>query len=69
MDQILLSGYFDRVPSHENGVCEVEEEPTAIAVVSAAEVESTEVEEQNVDPGPSSSPKSFCTNPDYKETA
>ncbi|XP_016888506.2 caprin-1b isoform X2 [Cynoglossus semilaevis] len=50
LDQILLSGYFDRVPSHENGVCEVEEEPAAIAVVSAAEVESTEVEEQNVDP-------------------
>uniref|UniRef100_A0A7N8XL42 Cell cycle associated protein 1b n=1 Tax=Mastacembelus armatus TaxID=205130 RepID=A0A7N8XL42_9TELE len=26
LDQILLSGYFDRVPSHQNGVCEEEEE-------------------------------------------
>uniref|UniRef100_A0A4W6CWX2 Cell cycle associated protein 1b n=1 Tax=Lates calcarifer TaxID=8187 RepID=A0A4W6CWX2_LATCA len=40
LDQVLLSGYFDRVPSHQNGVCEEEEEeePVAAAAVAAAAV-------------------------------
>uniref|UniRef100_A0A3Q3JG74 Caprin-1 dimerization domain-containing protein n=1 Tax=Monopterus albus TaxID=43700 RepID=A0A3Q3JG74_MONAL len=46
LDHILLSGYFDRVSSHQNGVCveEEEEEPAVAAELS-------EVEEQTVDPG------------------
>uniref|UniRef100_A0A3Q3J391 Cell cycle associated protein 1b n=1 Tax=Monopterus albus TaxID=43700 RepID=A0A3Q3J391_MONAL len=45
LDHILLSGYFDRVSSHQNGVCveEEEEEPAVAAELS-------EVEEQTVDP-------------------
>ncbi|KAL7402986.1 hypothetical protein ABVT39_022896 [Epinephelus coioides] len=56
LDQILLSGYFDRVPSHQNGVCEdeEEEEPASAAVAAAAAAaavaESSEAEEQTVDP-------------------
>lgn len=55
LDQVLLSGYFDRVPSHQNGVCEEEEEeePAAAAVTESSE-------EQTVDPGPNLSLKSFC---------
>lgn len=51
LDQVLLSGYFDRIPSHQNGVCEEEEdeEPASVAVPAAAE--SSEAEEQTVDPG------------------
>lgn len=66
MDQILLSGYFDRVPSHQNGVCEdeEEEEPASAAVAAAAAAaaaavaESSEAEEQTVDPGADHSLKS-----------
>ncbi|XP_034391409.1 caprin-1b isoform X2 [Cyclopterus lumpus] len=63
LDQALLSGYFDRVPSHQNGVCEEEEdeeeeEPaSAVAAVAAAAAtaseaaavvpESSEAEEQS----------------------
>ncbi|XP_026166547.1 caprin-1b isoform X2 [Mastacembelus armatus] len=36
LDQILLSGYFDRVPSHQNGVCEEEEEEEPAAAAAAA---------------------------------
>uniref|UniRef100_A0A8C3G033 Cell cycle associated protein 1b n=1 Tax=Cyclopterus lumpus TaxID=8103 RepID=A0A8C3G033_CYCLU len=40
LDQALLSGYFDRVPSHQNGVCEEEEdeeeEEPASAVAAVA---------------------------------
>lgn len=56
LDQVLLSGYFDRVPSHQNGVCEEEEEeePAAAAVTESSE-------EQTVDPGRNLSLKSFCT--------
>ncbi|XP_029952029.1 caprin-1-like isoform X4 [Salarias fasciatus] len=53
LDQVLLSGYFDRIPSHQNGVCEdeEEEEPAAAAAAAAAAVtESSEAEEQTVDP-------------------
>ncbi|XP_056137697.1 caprin-1b isoform X2 [Lampris incognitus] len=42
LDQILLSGYFDRVPTHQNGVCDEEEPPVV--------VESSEAEKQTVDP-------------------
>lgn len=61
LDQVLLSGYFDRVPAHQNGVCEEEEEESssaaaAVAVAAAATAavvaESSEAEEQTVDPGP-----------------
>uniref|UniRef100_A0A672ZTP5 Cell cycle associated protein 1b n=1 Tax=Sphaeramia orbicularis TaxID=375764 RepID=A0A672ZTP5_9TELE len=52
LDQVLLSGYFDRVPSHQNGVCEEEEEEEPVAAAAAAAVaESSEAEEQTVDPG------------------
>ncbi|XP_075945406.1 caprin-1b isoform X3 [Anarhichas minor] len=63
LDQVLLSGYFDRVPSHQNGVCEEEEEEeeeepasaVAAAVTAAAAAasapavaaESSEAEEQS----------------------
>ncbi|KAM4553541.1 caprin-1b isoform 3-T3 [Fundulus diaphanus] len=53
LDQVLLSGYFDRVPSHQNGVCEEEEEeePAAVAAAPATPVaESPEAEEPTVDP-------------------
>uniref|UniRef100_A0A672ZQI6 Cell cycle associated protein 1b n=1 Tax=Sphaeramia orbicularis TaxID=375764 RepID=A0A672ZQI6_9TELE len=47
LDQVLLSGYFDRVPSHQNGVCEEEEEEEPVAAAAAAAVaESSEAEEQ-----------------------
>lgn len=51
LDLVLLSGYFDRFPSHQNG-CEEEEdeEPVSAAVVALAE--SSEAEKQAVDPGP-----------------
>uniref|UniRef100_A0A665UFR8 Cell cycle associated protein 1b n=1 Tax=Echeneis naucrates TaxID=173247 RepID=A0A665UFR8_ECHNA len=68
LDQVLLSGYFDQVPLHQNGVCEEEEEeePAAVAVAAAAAAaaaaaESSEAEEQTVDPGPDYSLKSFCS--------
>ncbi|XP_047452716.1 caprin-1b isoform X1 [Mugil cephalus] len=48
LDQVLLSGYFDQVPSHQNGVCEEEEEEEPVAAATAA-AESSEAEEQNVD--------------------
>uniref|UniRef100_A0A3B3ZWC1 Uncharacterized protein n=1 Tax=Periophthalmus magnuspinnatus TaxID=409849 RepID=A0A3B3ZWC1_9GOBI len=38
LDQVLLSGYFDRVPSHQNGVCEEEEEEEPIAAAAVAEL-------------------------------
>uniref|UniRef100_A0AAQ5XRY4 Cell cycle associated protein 1b n=1 Tax=Amphiprion ocellaris TaxID=80972 RepID=A0AAQ5XRY4_AMPOC len=44
LDQVLLSGYFDRIPSHQNGVCEDEEEEEPAA--AAAVAESSEAEEQ-----------------------
>ncbi|XP_028304824.1 caprin-1b isoform X3 [Gouania willdenowi] len=48
LDQVLLCGYFDRIPAHQNGVCEDEEdeEPT----VPVATTEMSEAEEQTVDP-------------------
>ncbi|XP_076028189.1 caprin-1b isoform X2 [Genypterus blacodes] len=62
LDQVVLSGYFERVPSHQNGVCVEEEEeepaaaPTAAVAVTAASpspssalVESSEAEEQTVE--------------------
>lgn len=53
LDQVLLSGYFDRIASHQNGVCEEEEEeePAAVAAAVAPVAESSEAEEQTVDPG------------------
>uniref|UniRef100_A0A8C7XPN6 Cell cycle associated protein 1b n=1 Tax=Oryzias sinensis TaxID=183150 RepID=A0A8C7XPN6_9TELE len=34
LDQVLLSGYFDRIPSHQNGLCEEEEEEEEEVIVS-----------------------------------
>lgn len=52
LDQVLLSGYFDQTSSHQNGVCEEEEEDEPAAVAASAPVaESSEAEEQPVDPG------------------
>lgn len=48
LDQVLLSGYFDRVPSHQNGICEEEEEEEAVTAAAVAEL--SEAEEQPVDP-------------------
>lgn len=61
LDQVLLSGYFDQIPSHQNGVCEEEEdeEPASVAAAVAA-AESSEAEEQTVDPGPDHSLDSCC---------
>ncbi|KAM8861453.1 caprin-1b isoform 1-T1 [Synchiropus picturatus] len=57
LDQLLLSGYFDKTTAtHQNGVCEVEEEEreeaelvAAAAVSTASVTESSEAEEQPVD--------------------
>lgn len=52
LDQVLLSGYFDRIPSHQNGVCEEEEDEEPASAAVPAPAESSEAEEQTVDPGP-----------------
>uniref|UniRef100_A0A672ZU99 Cell cycle associated protein 1b n=1 Tax=Sphaeramia orbicularis TaxID=375764 RepID=A0A672ZU99_9TELE len=46
LDQVLLSGYFDRVPSHQNGVCEEEEEeePVITALLCPIDFLRTETE-------------------------
>lgn len=45
LDQVVQSGYFDRVPSHQNGVCveEEEEEPAAATTTTATAVASAAV--------------------------
>ncbi|XP_077451510.1 caprin-1b [Stigmatopora argus] len=62
LDQLLLSGYFDQLPTHQNGVCEEEHEdgegrageeaevevPAATSVTETV-AESSEAEEQPVD--------------------
>lgn len=48
LDQVLLSGYFDRVPSHQNGICEEEEEEEPVSAAAVAEL--SEAEEPPVDP-------------------
>ncbi|XP_017261290.1 caprin-1b isoform X3 [Kryptolebias marmoratus] len=51
LDQVLLSGYFDRIPSHQNGVCEEEEEEESVAAAAVAAVaETSEAEEQTAEP-------------------
>nr|XP_046249373.1 caprin-1b isoform X2 [Scatophagus argus] len=50
LDQVLLSGYFDRVPSHQNGVCEEEEEEEPASAAAVVVADSSEAEEQTVDP-------------------
>uniref|UniRef100_H3DF38 Cell cycle associated protein 1b n=1 Tax=Tetraodon nigroviridis TaxID=99883 RepID=H3DF38_TETNG len=50
LDRVLLSGYFDRFPSHQNG-CEEEEDEEAASAAAVALTESSEAEEQAVDPG------------------
>lgn len=45
LERVLQSGYFDRMQSHQNGMCtEDEEKPAAV-------VESSEAEEQHADTG------------------
>lgn len=52
MDQVLLSGYFDRIPSHQNGLCEEEEEEEVLeeepvtTTAAVTETEASEAEEQ-----------------------
>lgn len=68
----MLSGYFDQVPSHQNGVCEekaaeeaeAQDQASAATVAEAAAApavvaESSEAEEQSptADPGPDHSLK------------
>ena len=57
LDRVLLSGYFNRSQSHQNGVCtkedpeeEVEQEEE-VELPAAAAVESSEAEEQFAHPG------------------
>lgn len=61
LDQVLLSGYFDQFPSHQNG-CEEEEDEEAASAAVVALTESSEAEEQAVDPGPDRSLKLRCMN-------
>lgn len=49
LDKMLLSGYFDRAQTHQNGVCE-EETRTAV-------VESQETEDRPAEPGKTKSVK------------
>ncbi|XP_043120916.1 caprin-1b isoform X2 [Puntigrus tetrazona] len=44
LERVLQSGYFDRVQSHQNGVCTEEEEQKAVAEVSEAEEHPPETE-------------------------
>lgn len=67
LDQVLRSGYFDRFPSHLNGCEEVEDEEAASAAVVAL-TESSEAEEQAVDPGPDHSLKLRCMNLSFGNT-
>lgn len=46
LDKMLLSGYFDRAQTHQNGVCE---EETGAAAAAAAE--SSESEDRPAEPG------------------
>lgn len=55
MDQVLLSGYFDRIPSHQNGLCEEEEEEEEVLeeepvtnTTAVTGTEASEAEEQIV---------------------
>lgn len=61
LDRVLLSGYFDRFPSHQNG-CEEEEDEEAASAAAVALTESSEAEEQAVDPGPDRSLRLRCMN-------
>uniref|UniRef100_A0AAX7VHX4 Cell cycle associated protein 1b n=1 Tax=Astatotilapia calliptera TaxID=8154 RepID=A0AAX7VHX4_ASTCA len=45
LDQVLLSGYFDRIPSHQNGLCEEEEEEEEPAAAAAPAVVAESSEE------------------------
>ncbi|XP_029697098.1 caprin-1b isoform X1 [Takifugu rubripes] len=49
LDLVLLSGYFDRFPPHQNG-CEEEEDEEPVSAAAVALAESSEAEEQAVDP-------------------
>uniref|UniRef100_A0A8C5FDW1 Cell cycle associated protein 1b n=1 Tax=Gadus morhua TaxID=8049 RepID=A0A8C5FDW1_GADMO len=66
LDQVLQSGYFDKAPAHQNGVCEVrelpptqqqqeeeeeEDEEEEEEVPAGAVVEPSEVQEPSVEPG------------------
>ncbi|XP_052388152.1 caprin-1-like isoform X1 [Carassius gibelio] len=44
LERVLQSGYFDRVQSHQNGVCAEEEEQTAAVEVSEAEEHTPDTE-------------------------
>ncbi|XP_023187963.1 caprin-1-like isoform X7 [Xiphophorus maculatus] len=48
LDKLLVSGYFDRAESKQNGACETEEKPEEQAVVN----ETTVTGEQPPEPGP-----------------
>lgn len=61
LDLVLLSGYFDRFPSHQNG-CDEEEDEEPVSAAAVALAESSEAEEQAVDPGPDHSLKLHCMN-------
>ncbi|XP_061773893.1 caprin-1-like isoform X4 [Nerophis ophidion] len=58
LDQLLLSGYFDQVQTHQNGLCEEQqqeeevaekEEEVEVPAAEATATESSEVEEETVD--------------------
>ncbi|XP_059916478.1 caprin-1b isoform X2 [Gadus macrocephalus] len=51
LDQVLLSGYFDKAPAHQNGVCEVRELPPTQQQQEVEEEEEEDEEEEEVPAG------------------
>uniref|UniRef100_A0AAZ3RLW3 Uncharacterized protein n=1 Tax=Oncorhynchus tshawytscha TaxID=74940 RepID=A0AAZ3RLW3_ONCTS len=49
LDRVLLSGYFDKAQSHQNGVCEEDEEQQLEAVVELAEEQTVDQEGEIVE--------------------
>nr|XP_046169771.1 caprin-1-like isoform X1 [Oncorhynchus gorbuscha] len=49
VDRVLLSGYFDKAQSHQNGVCEEDEEQQLEAVVEFAEEQTVDQEGEIVE--------------------
>ena len=51
LDQVLLSGYFDKAPAHQNGVCEERELPPTQQQQQQVEEEEEEEDEEEEDEG------------------
>lgn len=48
LDKVLLSGYFDRAQTHQNGTCEEEEEQEEQTVVAESKAEKQPSEPGNL---------------------